>query len=349
MNDYRYAMMLSLQDELEKKAIGLPAASTVKIGAAMEKTAVSVGPTLGRVGSFLRQQAGAAGAGMGVGALGGGLVGAGVQGVRGYQQAKEQGATGREALLEGAAKGLKGAGTGAAIGAGLGGAAGLAGGSKARELASRAVQGGNPVAAASRFGQRQLHSVTGYANASTPEGLAQLRSMRAGAYGAKGRADAARQVMRNMRQQGNADPKAVRKAALELQKAQRGLRAAETAEGMGLTSLPGYLKSLATNPAATLRAGMAEQWHGSGLTGKAMVTGLPAMSVAGELASSTQEGGPGKMERAGKAALGSLAYGAAPMPIVGMSALAGGASRLGGLLGAGGDTVLARSAQQVAQ
>lgn len=328
MDDYFIHRMSSFHDELEKYAAN---------------------PTtwLSQVIPLLRRQAGATGAGVGLGAAGGGLIGGGVQGVRGYQQARQEGATRGQALASGLGKGVGGAAAGAALGAGVGGAAGLTGGRHARELAERAVQGGawNPLASSARFGQRQLHSLTGYADARTEKGLKALHGMRAGSYAAQQRADSARQALGNLWGQG-ADPKKVRKAAIELQKAQQGLQASQAAERMGLTSLPGYLKSLATNPLATLRTGAMEQWRGSGLGGKAMFVGLPTAAAAGELASPAQEGGPGKLERVGRSLAGGLAFGAAPIPLAGMGILATGAERLGGLAGAGGDVMLARRRAQ---
>ena len=317
MNEYTLHMMRAFQDELEKRAVN-------PMGA------------LRSAGSFLKGQAGAAGAGMGIGAAAGGLTGAGVQGYRGYQQAKEQGASTGEALLGGAMKGLGGAGTGAAVGAGLGGAAGLTGGATARGLAEKAIRGKNPVALSARFGQRQLHSLTGYADKKA------LRGMRAGSYDARMRAAQSKKGMKALWGQEGADPSVLRKASIEHQRAQRGLQAAQKAEDMGLTSLPGYLKSLAKNPVETMRAGAAEQWHGSGVGGKFMLAGVPVLGAAGEAMTPTQEGGPGKLERTGKALAGGLAFGAAPIPLAGMSALAAGADRVGGLIGAGGDTMLAR-------
>lgn len=322
MDSYTIRMMVSFQDELEKRALSLP-------------------PALGRVGAFLKQQAGATGAGAGVGALGGGLVGAGVQGVRGYQRAKDEGASTGQALLSGATQGLSGASTGAMVGAGIGGAAGLAGGARARGLAERAVGGGtwNPLAASARFGQRQLHSVTGYANAKTPEGLKQLRAMRGGAYQAQERADAARKALDQARWSG-ASNAALQGAHKELNMATQGLQAAEKAEAMGLTSVPGYLRSLASNPVDTIRTGVAEQWRGSGLGGKLLFAGFPVAGAVGEAMSPSEEGGPGRLERTGKALAGGLAFGAAPIPMVGMGLLSSGAEQVGGLLGAGGDALL---------
>lgn len=317
MNEYTLHMMRAFQDELEKRAVNPKG-------------------LLRSAGSFLKGQAGAAGAGMGVGAAAGGLVGAGVQGYRGYQQAKEQGATTGQALLEGAGKGLGGATRGAALGAGLGGAAGLVGGARARQLAEQAIQGGNPVALSARFGQRQLHSVTGYADKKAIQG------MRAGSYEAKNRAADAEKKLHNLWGQSNVDPKALRQAAMEHQKASKGLQSAQKAEDMGLTSLPGYLKSLAKNPIDTVRTGIAEQWRGSGPSGKLMVAGVPVLSAAGEAVTPSKQGEPGRLERTGRSFAGGLAFGAAPIPLAGMSLLSSGAERAGGLLGAGGDTLLAR-------
>lgn len=326
MDSYTLCMMESFQDELEKRA-------------------VNTAGLLGRAGSFLKGQAGAAGAGLGVGAASGGLLGAGVQGVRGYQQAKEQGATTGQALMGGVGGAVSGGLTGAAIGGGLGGVAGLAGGARARGVADKLVQSKNPLGATARFGQRQLHSVTGYADHRTPEGLKQLNDMRAGSWGAKQRMEAAQKNLAAVQGKSGVDPAALQKAQQEASKAGVGLAAAEKAQGMGLTSLPGYLKSLAHRPIDTIRAGAAEQWHGSGLGGKFLFAGVPALGAAGEALTPSEEGGPGKVERTSKALLGGLAFGAAPIPLAGMSLLGMGAERLGGIAGAGVDAQLARRAR----
>lgn len=309
MDDYKQRMLLSFQEEIEK-------------------TALNPAGALRSVGGFLKNQAGAAGAGMGLGAAGGGLLGGAIQGVRGYQEAKEQGAGTGQALLAGGMKGLGGAGTGAAIGAGLGGAAGLAGGGRARALASKAIEAGGPVGASARFGQRQLHSLTGYAGKDTKA----LKGMRAGSWDAQQRFDAAQQALH-----GAAGTPASQKALKKYEAAKKGLDYAREAEQMGLTSVPGYLKSLATNPAKTLKTGFGEQWHSQGNVGRALMFGLPVGFAGAEAARPSEEGGPGRGERALRGLAGGLAFTAAPIPLAGAMALSHGAETGAGLVGAGID------------
>ena len=104
----------------------------------------------------------ALGAGLTMGALGG--LGAGGYG---YMKARSEGKSVSDSLGQAAKRGLQGAAIGGAAGAGLG-----------------ALTPGSVGGAVSRFGQRQLHSVTGW----TPSGMSReegLQSMRAGAYDAR--------------------------------------------------------------------------------------------------------------------------------------------------------------------
>ena len=116
---------------------------------------------------------------------------------------------------------------------------------------------------------------------------------------------------------GKAQHKAVVKATKEFRGAEKGLEAAQKAEDMGLTNLPGYVKSMVKNgPGKTLKAGLAEQWHGVGPVGKSLMVGLPAMSVGGELARESKPGERGRVSRAGER-LGEIAYMMGPVPLAG--------------------------------
>ena len=145
--------------------------------------------------------------------------------------------------------------------------------------------------------------------------------------------------------------------ARAVSRAEKFHEASKAHERLGLTSLSGWAKGMATRPVETMRAGIGREWH-SGKMGKAMV-GLPLASAAHSLVSkpeagqvhvgrgmdsraaeaAAQAGGkaPGRLERAGKA-LGEGAW-AMGMPILpaiaaakGISTVAGGVGRLAGRL-----------------
>lgn len=307
----------------------------------LQKEAAAV-DALRTAGSYLSRQAGTAGAGMGAGGLLGAGVGTGIGAVRGYQEAKAQGASGGQAALSALGKGVHGGLTGTAVGAGLGGVAGLAGGEAATGMAKKLVAGKNSLAGAARFGERQVHSLTG----AVPSGYASrgeaMGAMQAGAYPARERLDAAKKGL-EAAWTGDGKPGALHKAVKEHVGAAKHLEVAQKAEDMGLTSVPGYLKSLATNPVDTLKTGLKEQWHSGGLGSKAIMFGLPAADMASQLgkADDPQGQGRGRFERFGRAA-GQMALGAAPIPLAGQLALGVGAGSLGGLVGAGVDRKLDR-------
>jgi len=314
--------------------------------AEMDKLAVSPG-TWKAIKGALQRAGGGAGAGMGLGGAIGGLGGLASGGYQGYQEAKEQG-TGTagalmSGLLRGTETGLKGAVIGAGAGTALGGAAGAAKVLKPEHVKRLAEMGGG-VGAATRFGQRQVHGLTGW----TPKGWHNkegIRAMRAGAT------DAVENLKRV--EKGDVAPglyhklkgKVLGKGAGEVQlaAAKRSAEAAEKAEKMGLTSLPGYARAMKENPVEALKAGLGEQWHAGGPISKAMMVGFPAMSVADAIrAPSQEEGGPSTGERIGST-LGSLAYSMGPLPIGAQTllgeAVTGGARRLGAVLDKGKTSV----------
>ena len=317
----QYYTMLAFRDELAKEAAPKWLTKTV--------------PEL-----LARRGAGVAG-GLGVGGMVGGLGGLGLGGYRGYQQAREEGAGVGQALGHGVVKGLRSG----LIGAGVGAGAGALGGSLlSPKGVDRMTTMGKGIGAASRFGQRQLHGVTGW----VPEGG--LESIRAGSYGAKKALKGAEERFLAAKG-GDASPgfvdrvlgrspeqvkhKAVTKAEKELLQARKARDASVKAEDMGLTSVPGYLRSLKNNGVgSTVRAGLADQWHGSGgTTGKAMMLGLPAMSVAQEMSQPDQPGGPGKLERIGGALGEGLGFSLAPLPLAGQALAISGLGALGKMPG----------------
>lgn len=212
---------------------------------------------------------------------------------------------------------LVGGGVGTALGAGAGYATGrtpeerkqralsgamigAVGGTLGGQLATQAGRG-----EVARFGQRQLHSMTGYLPR-TEEQVAQGASR----FG-KGWTDEARLK------------------ALEGMKMKTEDIHGEAAL-KGLTHLPGVLKGLAKNPLDTLN--VARKTMGTPMT--VAMAGLPLMGVPGALKDETGRRG----ERVGKSlgeAVGFVA--GAPVPIVGNIAVGSALGHVGQMLGRGAD------------
>lgn len=142
----------------------------------------------GPLGTFIAKNHGAlgsAGALLGHGAALGAAVGGLHSAYKGYQDAKEQGAGTGSAAIAGLAGGLGGALHGSTIGGVLGGGAGFALGKmspeKAETLRKALSSTERRVGALGRFGQRQVHGLTGW----TPsEGLSS-DAIRGGTWGAE--------------------------------------------------------------------------------------------------------------------------------------------------------------------
>lgn len=190
-----------------------------------------------------------------------------------------------------------------------------------------------PMASVGRSGQRQLHALTGW----TPKGFLNpegARGMRAGAYDAVERLDKAKAAVKpgaEAAKPGRID-KLLRRSPEEVQTRSRIAKDKELvsagqhhdlavkAEKMGLTSLPGYAKSLKEHGVGeTVGTGLKEQWHSFGPAGKAFMVGMPAVGVGGELARKSEPGEPGRLARAGQR-VGDLAYTMAPLPFAGQIA-----------------------------
>jgi hypothetical protein len=77
---------------------------------------------------------------------------------------------------------------------------------------------------------------------------------------------------------------------------------------MGLTSVPGYIRSMGTNGVLpTMSAGFKEQWHSMSPGWKALMIGAPAAEVVHAVKTPDEEGGPGKAERVAKGLAGAVA------------------------------------------
>lgn len=237
---------------------------------------------------------GGGGAGAGAGLLAGAIGGAGLQGYRKYQEAKEQGASGSHAALAGALGGISGVGTGAMVGAGLGAAGGAALGhlrpAMAETVRKGLTQGPGPIGAFSRFGQRQVHGITGWHPGETlGEGMRELRH---GAYDAEVALNKLKKpepgVLDRLR---NRTPARASEEAIA--SAEKRFNAANRAQEMGLTSLPGYARSLKNNGIGnTLGTAVNEQLHGTTNTEKALMLGLPAAQLASTAFSKDDENHP---------------------------------------------------------
>lgn len=257
-------------------------------------------------------------AGAGAGAVVGAGAGGAIEGTRAYREARNAGAGGGQSAMHALGRGIGGAAKGALLGAGVGAGAGVLKPSAASGLAARQT---GSLGAGARFGQRQLHGLTGW----TPKGG--IESIRGGAWEAKKRTEGIRSSLQK------AAPDARGKLNKSLVKAERGQQWAQKAQDMGLTNIPGYAKSLVKNgPGKTISTGVKEQWHGSGPAGKALIFGFPAVTIGGELARPSKPGEAGRLERAGRN-VGDLAYSMGPMPIASQMAAATALSAAGGQTG----------------
>lgn len=351
-------MMLSFQDELEKEAVDVR-------GLARGARAL------------LARQGTTAGSGAALGGAAGGILGAGVGGVKKYREARQQGATSGQALTAGLGGAGKGALTGAALGAGAGGVAGLAGGARASSLAGKLRGKDGVLGATSRFGERQVHGLTGYVPQGYSQGSEAVRAIRGGAHGAEKQLAGATKHLKDV-QAGGAKPglvgkglkglgvdvegRALKGAKKGKERALKSLQASTEAEEMGLTSLPGYAKALVgkgkyvggakagekVKALDALKVGVGEQWHSGGPATKALTFGFPTAAVASEALRPSEVGEEGKATRVGKS-LGNFAYGMAPISLLGVSALGSGLSAAGGLAGKGIDYASSRRGLQKAR
>lgn len=338
----------------------------------LEAAALKYGP---KAVQFLRRGAGAAGAGLGLGAAAGGVIGGAHGAYTGYRQAEEQGGSGVAGALGGLARGAgKGAATGGAIGAATGLAAGGMGGRAASAL-EEASKARNVVGSTARFGQRQVHGLTGLvpggAARGTPEYTRALhnldfdsgsRSAAREITKANRGLDKAKSTLENAHTDQLLDhvqgvgsfgdtSRGVRKATRGVDKATKGLESARTryqtareAEEKGLTNLPGYVRALGSRQGAkdVWRLGVKPQLTQQGAMGKVMA-GMAVAGAVPELATSGKQDpeGRGRGERFGRALGMGVGYTAAPfMPISASEVLARGAGRAAGTVGKGVDTVI---------
>lgn len=292
--------------------------------AELQKTAAPwqlVGRSVGALG----------GAGAGIGGALGALHGA----VSGYRDAREHGRSVGGSALGALGGGVREGAMGAALGGGAGMLAGGGAALAAPELAARGARAvesaGGPIGALGRFGQRQVHGLTGW----TPE--EGLSSIRGGAFGARGRAEAAHKNMYDVIEKNPNDQKAVGSAIKSYGQEGRAARAAQELEDRGMTSIPGTLKAIASDPRGALSAGFKDTWHGAHPVTRAAMIGLPALDVAKALAG-PEDPHKGRAERIGGTLAGvttGALLGGAPLA----AQIAGGlaAMPVGSMLGKGVD------------
>lgn len=335
-------MLLSFQDEFEKQAFSLGGLWGAARGA----------------GRYLSRQATTAGSGAALGGLGGAGLGAAAGGTRGYLKAREEGAEGGEAARAALGGALKGGVTGAAVGAGLGGAAGLAGAGRARQLVGQLRKSKGTLGGISRFGERQMHGLTG----ALPEGMNQAQAMKAlemGSVAKKKALEAATREAASFRGIGPEGMKApgvrglAEKASKKEEYARKAFEHQKELERLKATSVPGFFKALATKPGQTLRAGLGESWYGAG-TGpmgwgmRGVTFGLPAVGV-GQALAGPEEGpeGAGRAQRVGQA-LGGLTFGlTGGLPLLGQMAVTGLGSKTLETMGRGADVARGKAGRGV--
>lgn len=233
-----------------------------------------------------------------------GLIGSLAGGGLNYMRAKQQGAQGVDAL--------KAMGRGALVGGGLGAAGG----------AGLAAALPNVGGAISRFGQRELHGLTGW----KPQGG--LAAMRAGSWEARQGMEQAAKAL-----QGAQGAEAVAKARKGMQAAKAQLQAASKVESMGMTSIPGMVRAVKEHGAVPVfRAAGEQMLRGQHPAMSAVQVGLP-LAMVGASAMRTKHDAEGGMSRAqdigyntGQAIGGVLGT---PLPMVGGAVLGEALGRVG--------------------
>ncbi len=288
-------------------------------------------PVLGAVFSHLRRpgtlhamQAGM-GSGLGLGIGAGAAVGAAGGGSAAYRDARDRG-EGRVSsavrAVGGAAGGaVRGAATGALVGATGGALAGAARPTNVISATRSLSRGTGRASGLSNFGQRQVHSLTGWRPGGSTGSIEQIGA---------GAATARQALDKAFANGENLVPHA------------KMLEQAEKSQRMGLTSLPGLARSVRDNGLLpTVGQGIRDQWSQSRPWEKALMVGAPAISTAATLASDD----PGQGERLGRVAGGTLGLAAAPRSLAGGAVLGAGLERAGGAVGSLVDRLRARRAQ----
>lgn len=284
---------------------------------------------IGGVGDRLTGAGALGGLGLGVGALGGGLY----SGVKNYREARREGHGVGGSLARGASGALGGAVSGGAVGA-LGGAAmGAAAPSLGARAASHFGQSENSLGSLVRAGQRQVHGLTGHGD---------IRALRGGAH------DASQALKDHQSKAVEAllgdNPAAEHGALKSLRGAIDSHAAMSKAEEMGLTSVPGTLKSVKNHGLLpTIGAGFKAGWEGTPTWAKAL-TGAGLAANAHGLYKNVKEPGEDRGERIGRSTAGTAA-GLLFSPVLPMGAGMAASEAIthaGGLVGKGVDKMRRR-------
>ncbi len=267
----------------------------------------------------------------GAGGVAGGLLGAGTGALRGAHAAHQEGGSTLSGALQGAAQGaLSGAGVGAAGGA----LAGAIGGKHINP--NWLTQRNGMLGAGARFGQRQVHAVTGMLS---PK---ELEAVRGGAYAARQHASASVGKVNEAFGKG-APAQKVHEAVNHAVSAQRGLQASEASQNMGLTSIPGYLRAVQQHGVGkVLSTSMRDQFHNTPKALSALMVGAPLVGAAKTL-TSPEDPSKGKGEQLGQnlgESVGGVIGGA--MPLAGGMLAAGALREAGGAIGRGVDKLRGR-------
>lgn len=287
--------------------------------AALEKLALPTG-ILQRMG----QRALAGGGLSALGATGGAGIGGLAGGIQGYRKARQEGGSGLAGALKGT---VRGAAIGGGAGLAAGGLAGAAGGARAQKLVRELGAGEGRLGSISRFGERQIHSVTG----ATPAGMAKGEGLRA--MGASPVAKIEERIGKLQKKPMDA------KAAKEMASLEKAKGHAQKLEELGMTNVPGVFKSMATKPGQALKAGLGHEWHSStGLGGKALAFGVPLAYVGSEVARGSKPGEDSRTTRGLRAAGESAAYMMGPIGLLGATGL----SRVGAAAGQGAGRLLTK-------
>lgn len=286
-----------------------------------------------RAAPTLKNMSSAGGAGAAVGALGG----AGLGAVRSYRAARAQGEDVGGAVTGAFGGAARGAGKGALLGGLAGAGAGAASG-----MGAGLAQRSGILGAGARFGQRQVHSLTGMLSP------AELEGVRGGAFDARAHLSKATAAM------DRAPLSAAPRAQKVVGKAQKAFDATAAATGvtdpsMNLTSLPGYLQAAKQHGAGkVLSTGVREQLANSSPAMAALMIGAPAVGLAKTVAGKeeTDAAGRGRFERAGEdlgRTVGGVTGGV--MPIVGQGVVGGALGRAGKYTGRGIDRLRGKGGQ----
>jgi hypothetical protein len=275
----------------------------------------------------LGQRALASGGLSAVGGAGGAGAGALIGGARGYRKAKEEGQSGVAGALRG---GVQGAVVGGTLGAAGGAAAGMAGGGRAQSLVRGLSGQEGATGAVSRFGERQVHSMTG----AMPAG-----GLRAIGASPKDSAYKAWKAAKDTALAGAGKESAGLSGVSDktVGSLRKAFGHAKATEELGMTSLPGAAKAFATSPVQALKAGVGREWHGNPTVGgKLMAVGLPGALVVNDAVAGGGEDGSTVASR-GLASAGMAApFSLTPMGFAGAtaaSAILGSAGERLGMLG----------------